>query len=65
MKRFAKRNDVGHDVLADMKRADGHLHVAERKLAKEGDYYVLEFDKEHAGMSGLLGHLLEGGLLFD
>ncbi len=46
-------------------RADGHLHVAERRLEREGDYYVLEFDKLHAGMTGMLGHLLEGGLVFD
>ncbi len=52
-------------LLKHMKRADGHLHVTERKLEKAGQYYVLEFDKLHAGMSGLLGHVLGGGLVFD
>jgi putative ATP-dependent DNA ligase len=52
-------------LLKHLKRADGHLHVAERRLEREGDYYVLEFDKLHAGMTGLLGHVLGGGLVFD
>ena len=52
-------------LLKHMKRSTGHLHVAQRRLEKEGDYYVLEFDKLHAGMTGLLGHALGGGLVFD
>ncbi len=52
-------------LLRHMKRSTGHAHVAQRRLEKEGEYYVLEFDKLHAAMSGLLGHVLGGGLVFD
>ncbi len=52
-------------LLKHMKRTTGHAHVAQRRLEKEGDYYVLEFDKLHAAMTGLLGHVLGGGLVFD
>jgi len=52
-------------LLKHLKRADGHLHIVERGLEREGDYYVLAFDKLHASMTGLLGHVLGGGLVFD
>ena len=62
--RFRDRENARR-LLKRMKQAVGHLHVSERRLEKVGDFYVLEFDKLHAGMTGLLGHVLGGGLVFD
>lgn len=43
----------------------GSGQVRQQRLAKEGDYYVLEFTKVLPRTTGLLGHLLEGGVVFD
>ncbi len=41
----------------------GHLHI--RRLEREGDFYILEFDKVLPRATGFLGHLLSGGMVFD
>ncbi len=46
-------------------RTSRHIQVVERELKKEGDYWILSFDKIFLNMTGLLGHLLGGGLVFD
>lgn len=46
-------------------RTSKHIQVIERDLRKEGDYWILTFDKVFLNMTGLLGHLLSGGLVFD
>ncbi len=48
-----------------LKRISKHIQVMEKEIKKEGDYWVLEFDKVFLNMTGLLGHLLSGGLVFD
>ena len=52
-------------LLDLMQRISKHIQVVERDLKKEGDYWVLTFDKVFLNMTGLLGHLLGGGLVFD
>jgi putative ATP-dependent DNA ligase len=46
-------------------RTSRHIQVLEKSLKKEGEYWVLTFDKVFLNMTGLLGHLLGGGLVFD
>jgi len=46
-------------------RTSRHIQVVERELKREGDYWILSFDKVFLNMTGLLGHLLGGGLVFD
>ncbi len=48
-----------------LQRTSKHIQVIERDLRREGDYWVLTFDKVFLNMTGLLGHLLSGGLVFD
>lgn len=52
-------------LLAHMKRVSGHMQISVRRLEWENGYYVLEFDKIFPHMTGLFGHLLKGGLVFD
>lgn len=52
-------------LLAQIRRTSGHMHVTVRRLEWENGYYVLEFDKVFPNMTGLFGHLLKGGLVFD
>jgi len=46
-------------------RRTKEMQIIQRRLEKEGEYYVLEYDKVYPGMTGLIAHLLGGGLLFD
>ncbi len=46
-------------------RTSKHIQVVERELKQEDDYWILTFDKVFLNMTGLLGHLLSGGLVFD
>ncbi len=48
-----------------LQRTSKHIQVIERDLRREGDYWVLTFDKVFLNMTGLFGHLLSGGLVFD
>ncbi len=48
-----------------MQRSSKHIQVIQRELKKEGEFWVLSFDKVFLNMTGLLGHLLSGGLVFD
>jgi DNA/RNA ligase len=40
-------------------------HVRERRLEREGDFYILEFEKVLPKTTGLFAHLLSGGIVFD
>ncbi len=67
-RRFTCRFRSKENALALMEllhRISKHIQVIERDLKKEGDYWVLTFDKVFLNMTGLLGHLLGGGLVFD
>ncbi len=48
-----------------LKRTSRHIQVIHKDLYEEDGYYVLVFEKVFLNMTGLLGHLLSGGLVFD
>ncbi len=48
-----------------LRRTSKHIQVIERSLERENGMWVLTFDKVFLNMTGLLGHLLGGGLVFD
>ncbi|GIX49741.1 MAG: RNA ligase [Candidatus Tectimicrobiota bacterium] len=51
--------------IQSLRRLLGHPHVRQRRLAREGAWYVLEFDKVLPKETSMLGHLLGGGMVFD
>ncbi len=51
--------------MEQLSKHSRHIQVIQKRLEKEGDFYVLEFEKVFMSMTGLLGHLLGGGLVFD
>ncbi len=48
-----------------LQRTSRHIQVVQKDLKEEDSYWVLTFDKVFLNMTGLLGHLLSGGLVFD
>jgi putative ATP-dependent DNA ligase len=52
-------------LMQAMRRLLGKSQVRQRKLEKEGAFYRLEFDKVMPKTTGLMGHILSGGLVFD
>jgi putative ATP-dependent DNA ligase len=62
--RFRDRGNAER-LLAHLRRAEGPIQVIERSLTLEGRHWVLELEKVYTGMTGLLGHLLGGGVVFD
>ncbi len=52
-------------LLALQRRLAGHGRVRALRLEREGAWEVLEFEKLDAEMTGLLGHVLRGGLVYD
>ena len=62
--RFRSR-DNAVALMELLHRTSRHIQVIERELKQEGDYWILTFDKVFLNMTGLLGHLLSGGLVFD
>ena len=48
-----------------LRRSSKHIQVIQRDLRKEENYWILSFDKVFLNMTGLLGHLLGGGIVFD
>ncbi len=52
-------------LIEQLSSASRHIQIIQRRLEKEGDYYVLEFEKVYLNMTGFLGHILGGGLVFD
>ncbi|RMD70032.1 MAG: RNA ligase [Gammaproteobacteria bacterium] len=51
--------------VESLKSLMGHAHLHVRRLEREGDFYLLEFDKILPRATGFLGHLLSGGMVFD
>lgn len=60
-----RRKENAERLLTQIKRASGHMQVAVRRLEWENGYYVLAFDKVYPNMTGMFGHLLKGGMVFD
>lgn len=52
-------------MLEALYRLLGKGHVQHQVLDRRGEYYVLEFSKVLPKTTGLLAHLLQGGLVFD
>lgn len=60
------RRKANAELMLDfLGRRTREMQVIRRRLDREGAFYVLEFDKVYPGMTGLIAHLLGGGLLFD
>jgi len=62
--RFRDRRNAER-LLRRIRAGDRHIQVVQRSLERVGDYYVLEFDKVLPNMTGLLGHVMSGGLVYD
>ncbi len=62
--RFRKRE---HAVLLlqHLDRVTRNVQIGLRSLERQGEYWVLEFDRTYPALNGLLGHLLGGGLVVD
>ncbi len=62
--RFHRRENA-LALIELLHRTSKHIQVVQRDLREEDGYWVLTFDKIFLNMTGLLGHLLSGGLVFD
>ena len=62
--KFRKRENA-IALLELLSKTSKHIQVKQRRLEQEGDYWRLEFDKVYLSMTGLLGHLLSGGIVYD
>jgi len=51
--------------LESIKNASSQVQILQKRLEKEENFWVLEFDRVYLNMTGLLGHLLAGGSIFD
>ncbi|MCS6997974.1 MAG: RNA ligase [Aquificaceae bacterium] len=51
--------------IEQIKHVSTHIQVNQLSLRKEGEFWLLEFEKVFLNMTGLLGHLLGGGSLVD
>lgn len=61
-----RERESAQAMLAHLNEVGAHqVQIALHRLEREGDYWVLEFDRQYSGLNGLLGHLLHGGLVFD
>lgn len=52
-------------LMQTMQKLLGKGQVHQRRLEKEGEFYVLEFDKVLPKTTGLFAHLLRGGIIYD
>lgn len=62
--RFRKRANA-ELMVRDMKSRLGKRQMRQRRLEKEADYYVLEFEKILPKTTGLLQNMLSGDVVFD
>jgi len=62
--RFRKKENA-LALLELLSKTSKHIQVKQRRLEPENGYWRLEFDKIYLNMTGLLGHLLKGGLVYD
>jgi putative ATP-dependent DNA ligase len=62
--RFRNKTNA-HHLIDRLKHTGAHIHVVQRRLEWQDGFYVLEFEKDVPALTGLLGHLLSGGLVFD
>jgi putative ATP-dependent DNA ligase len=62
--RFRER-DSAVAFVAHLGGILGHTHLWQRRLEREGDFWLLEFDKEVPKLGGLLHQLFRGDALVD
>lgn len=61
-----RQRENAQAMLAHLQAAGSHqVQISLHRLEREDGYWLLEFDRQYAGLNGLLGHLLGGGLVFD
>jgi putative ATP-dependent DNA ligase len=78
VQRFKREGHVFHDFRCRFRRREnalafmdhlrailGHTHLAQRRLEREGGYWVLEFEKEVPKLTGLLHQLFRGASIVD
>ncbi len=52
-------------LLAYLKRASRHIQIIHRELRREDGYWQLEFERVYPALTGMLGDLLAGKLVYD
>lgn len=62
--RFRTR-EAAQRMLVHLGRKSRQVQVNKHDLRREGDYWVLEFERVSQSMSGMLNHLLSGGVVYD
>ncbi|MEN3028327.1 MAG: RNA ligase [Aquificaceae bacterium] len=60
-----RRRERALMFFEQIRHASAHIQVNQISLQKEGDFWILEFEKVFLNMTGLLGHVLSGGSLID
>ena len=62
--RFRERENA--ELLLDhLKRASRHVQIRPRTLAREDGRWLLEFDRIYPALTGMLGDLLAGRMIYD
>ena len=62
--RFRRRGNA-ELLMSSLSRLLGEGQVRQRRLQREGEFFVLEFDKILPRTTGLLQYVFKGGVLFD
>ncbi len=52
-------------MLNHLKQASRHIKIVQRGLKMEGKHWLLEFDRIYPHLTGMLGDLLSGRMIFD
>ena len=60
-----RRRDNAEAFMAHLRGILGHTHLWQRRLEREGEYWLLEFDKEVPKLTGLMHQLFRGDALID
>ncbi len=62
--RFRQRENAER-MLDHLRRASHQIQIRARALRREDGYWVLEFERIYPALTGMLGDLLSGRLVFD
>lgn len=62
--RFRQRSNA-EAFMHHLRGILGHTHLWQRRLEREGDYWLLEFDKEVPKLTGLMHQLFRGDAFID
>lgn len=60
-----RRREMALMFPEQIRHASAHIQVNQISLQKDGNFWVLEFEKVFLNMTGLLGHVLSGGSVVD